>query len=61
MISLERKKEIITEVEYSVNRHISKQSVVYYAIDDLLTEEEKEWYEDNCFGNYVVQFGDFEE
>lgn len=60
MISKERKEEIMAEVAYEVNKWISKQSIVSIALEDL-DEDEVDWYRENCFGNYEVECGDFEE
>ena len=60
MISKERKQEIMAEVDYSINKWISKQSIVSMALEDL-DEDEAEWYRENCFGSYEVECGDDEE
>lgn len=60
MITKERKQEIMAAVEYEINRHISKQSLVSYVLDDMVSEE-SDWYWENCEGSYVVECGDFEE
>lgn len=60
MISKERKEEIMAEVAYEVNKWISKQSIVSMALEDL-DGDEADWYRENCFGNYEVECGDFEE
>lgn len=60
MITKERKEEIMAEVAYAVNKWISKQSIVSMALEDL-DEDEADWYRENCFGNYEVECGDFEE
>ncbi len=59
MISKERKEEIIAEIAYSVNKWISKQSLLSSALEDL-DEEEREWFDENCFGSYEIECGDFE-
>ena len=38
MITKERKQEIMDAVEYEINRHISKQSLVSYIPDDMGSE-----------------------
>jgi hypothetical protein len=58
MISKERKEEIMAAVAYGVNRHISKQSIESYILDDMDNQEEADWYRENCFGNYIVECGD---
>ncbi len=59
MISKERKEEIIAEIAYSVNKWISKQSLLSCALEDL-DDEERKWFDENCFGNYEIECGDFE-
>jgi len=59
MISLERKEEIIAEVTYAVDRCISKQSIISTILEDLLSDAEREWFNENCFGNYIIECGDF--
>lgn len=59
MISKERKEEIMAEVAYSVNKWIDNRSILSDALCDL-DEEEREWFEENCFGNYEIECGDFE-
>lgn len=60
MITKERKEEIIATIEYAINRHINKQSLVYYTLEDLLSGEEREWYEETCDGRYEVSCCDFD-
>ena len=60
MISKERKQEIMAEVAYSINKWISKQSLESMALKDL-DADEADWYRENCWGNYEVECGDFEE
>lgn len=47
MLSEERKQQLISMLEYDVNKQISKQSVVYYSIVNVVeNEEEQEFLED---------------
>lgn len=60
MISKERKEEIMAEVAYSINKWINKEDLESMVVEQL-NSEEADWYRENCFGNYEVGCGDFEE
>jgi len=58
MITKERKEEIIAEIAYSVNRCIDKQSTLSVCLEDLLSKDEQDWFQENCFCSYIIECGD---
>ena len=53
MISEERKSQLVSAVEYDVNKYLSKQSIVYYAIEGAAEDEEEQEFLQNL--NYSFE------
>lgn len=54
-LTKERKKEIVADVEYAVNRYISKMDILHMAIEDVGQTEEELVYLYGLFFSFSVE------